>query len=43
MKKTTFFVCIFDISPCGFTQISSGRARWVRNLIMHPTTLHNFD
>ena len=23
MKKTTFFVLIFDISHCGFTQISS--------------------
>ena len=28
IKKTTFFVCIFDISPCVFTQISIGRARW---------------
>ena len=26
IKKTTFFVRIFDISPCVFTQISSGRA-----------------
>ena len=26
IKKTTFFVCIFDISPCGFTQISIERA-----------------
>ena len=25
-KKTTFFVCIFDISPCVFTQISIKRA-----------------
>ena len=31
IKKTTFFVCIFDISPCAFTQISIGRARWMRN------------
>ena len=31
IKKTTFFVCIFDISPCVFTQISIGRARWMRN------------
>ena len=31
IKKTTFFVCIFDISPCVFTQISMGRARWMRN------------
>ena len=30
-KKTTFFVCIFDISPCYFTQISIGRARWMHN------------
>ena len=28
MKKTTFFVRIFDISPCGFTQIPSERAHW---------------
>ena len=28
-KKTTFFVCIFDISPHVFTQISIGRARWM--------------
>ena len=28
MKKTTFFVHIFDISPCVFTQILSGRAHW---------------
>ena len=27
IKKTTFFVCIFDIYPCVFTQISIGRAR----------------
>ena len=32
IKKTTFFfVCIFDISPCVFTQISIGRARWMRD------------
>ena len=31
IKKTTFFVCIFDISPCVFTQTSIGRARWMRN------------
>ena len=31
IKKITFFVCIFDISPCVFTQISIGRARWMRN------------
>ena len=38
MKKTTFFVRIFDISPCGFTQILSERARWMWNLIPHPTS-----
>ena len=27
IKKTTFFVHIFDISPCVFTQILIGRAR----------------
>ena len=36
-KKNYFFVCIFDISPCVFTQISIRRACWMRNLIMHPT------
>ena len=40
MKKTTFFVCIFDISRCVFTQISSGRAHWMQNLIPHPTSTH---
>ena len=39
IKKTTSFVCIFDISPCVFTQISIGRARWMRNL----PTWHTFD
>ena len=34
IKKTTFFVRIFDISHCVFTQISIGRARWMRNLII---------
>ena len=38
IKKTTFFVCIFDISPRVFTQISIGRARWMRNQILHPTS-----
>ena len=41
MKKTTFFVRIFDISPCFFTQISIGRARWMRNDQRVPT-LHTF-
>ena len=31
IKKTTFFVCIFDISPRVFTQISIRRACWMRN------------
>ena len=39
-KKTTFFVRIFDISPCVFTQISGGRAHWMKNLIPHPTHTH---
>ena len=38
LKKTTFFVRIFDISPCVFTQISIGRACWMRNQIPHPTS-----
>ena len=40
-KKTTFCVRIFDISPCVFTQISIRRARWMWNLIPHPTSTHN--
>ena len=31
IKKTTFFVCIFDISPRVLTQILIGRARWMQN------------
>ena len=31
IKKTTFFVCIFDISPHVFTEISIGIARWMQN------------
>ena len=31
IKKTTFFVYIFHISPRVFTQILIGRARWMRN------------
>ena len=38
IKNTTFFVCILDISPCVFTQILIERARWMRNLIPHPTS-----
>ena len=40
LKKTTFFVRIFDISHCVFTQISIRRARRMRNLIPHPTSTH---
>ena len=38
LKKTTFFVRIFDISPCVFTQILIERAHWMRNQIPHPTS-----
>ena len=31
IKKTTFFVCIFDIYPCVFTQTLIGRAHWIQN------------
>ena len=31
IKKTTLFVCIFDISPRVFTQILIGRACWMWN------------
>ena len=41
IKETTFFVRIFDISPCVFTQILIERARWMWNLIPHPTSIHN--
>ena len=41
-KKTIFFVCIFDISPRVFTQISIEGARWMQNLLgillMNPST-----
>ena len=40
LKKTTFFVRIFDISHCVFTQISIWRACWMWNLIPHPTSTH---
>ena len=33
IKKTTLFVCIFDISPCVFTQISIERAHWMWTLL----------
>ena len=38
IKKTTFFVHIFDISPWVFTQISIKRAHWMRNLMLHPVS-----
>ena len=31
IKKTTFFVRIFDIYPCVFTQISFARTHWMWN------------
>ena len=31
IKKLFFFVRIFNISPCVFTQISIGRAYWMQN------------
>ena len=31
IKKTTFFVCIFDISPRVFTQISISGSHWMWN------------
>ena len=37
-KQTTFCVCIFDISPCVFTQISISRARWMQNQLLQPTS-----
>ena len=40
-KKTSFCVRIFNISPCVFTQISIGRAHWMRNWIFHPTSTHS--
>ena len=40
IKKTTFCVRIFEISPCVLTQILSGRARWMWNLILHPMSTH---
>ena len=39
-KKNYLSVCIFNIYPCVFTQISIERARWMRNLIPHPTSTH---
>jgi hypothetical protein len=36
-KETNYF---FNLSPCGFTQISIGSARWMGNSIPHPTSTH---
>ena len=38
-EKNYFFVHIFDISPCVFTQILIGRDLWMQNL----PTQHTFD
>ena len=35
IQKTTFFVRIFDISPCVFSRILIGRSCWMQNLIPH--------
>ena len=45
IKKTTFFVCIFDISPHVFTQISIRRARscGTKFRIQRVPTRHTFD
>ena len=40
MKKSTFLVRIFNISPCVFTQITRERSHWMWNLILHPTSTH---
>ena len=37
-KKNSFFVLLFNISPRVFTQVSIERARWMWNLILHPTS-----
>ena len=31
IKKTSFFVCIFDISPCAFTEILIRIDHWMHN------------
>ena len=41
IKKTPFLVCIFDIFPRVFTQISIGRGHWMQNLILHPASSPN--
>ena len=37
LGHVTFFIRIFNISPCVFIQISNGWAYWMQNLIPHPT------
>ena len=39
-KRKLLFYRIFNISPYVFTQIPSGRAHWMWNLILHPTSTH---
>ena len=39
-RKNYFFVRIFNISPCGFTQISIGTTHWMQNLIRNLTHTH---
>ena len=41
MKKTTFCVRIFDISPYVFTQILIERDHFIHNIIMHPPSTHS--
>ena len=45
IKKITFFVHIFDISPCVLTQIFIRREHWMRYqiCIQRVPTRHNFD
>ena len=35
-EKTIFSTCIFNLSPCGFTQISIGSTHSMGNSIPHP-------
>ena len=41
IKKNYFFLRIFNISPCVFTQISIKRDHWMQNLITHPMSTHS--
>lgn len=40
IKKNIFCFRIFNLSPCGFTRISSVVSRWMKNQIPHPTSTH---